>query len=429
MSGYTLIYSVGIGMYKSGYEDTTYEFPNGEKCKTSLFLKAILKTKYRDIKKVILIGTTSSGWNLLIPDGEENTDLWLKTIGECEKNAFCDESKKELETKLSEWYDNIKFEIVIHTNEINEDGVVMVFDKYMDIPCLLEPETDILFDITHGFRSMPLLIFQSLQLKSSYIKDRKVELVYGEYIKEKNTSHVRDLSKYWDYYEINSAIKLFDEKWDGKILAEKIKQEGWETGAKFLERFSEIVECNFSLQLPEALKQLKNALADYNKTGKPKWVTEVHAMLDNIYKKLMKKNNDGDSDAKIIWEYSKLLREKKLITQAVIALQVVVETAIAEKYDPSKKGDYAWFYGYFDTETSKRIDGIGEKYLNKIRNRKENHKMSCDLGQLTRLRNQIAHGGGKDKKGNYPHQASIPGILKPIDNDIKELFTALDKEK
>ena len=436
---YTLITSIGTGTGKAGYKNIVYHFPKYKTYKTSLFLEAIIKTKYRPIKKVILIGTTSSSWDALIPnpDSDEDMKFWDRIVNKCRENAFSDESKKEFESKLSEWYENIKFEISIHTNELIEENVNAVFDKYMEIPDLLEPETNILFDITHGFRSMPLLIFQSLQLNSSKIEDREVELIYAELIYTEDKAIAHNLSEYWNYYEINSAKKQFDEKWNGKILAEKIRQEGWESGAKFLERFSEIVECNFSLQLPinkwesnasggEALKQLKNALDDYNETGKPKWVTEVRDNLNDIYKFLKPKDNENYPVANAVWKYSQLLREKKLITQAVIALQVVVETAIAEKYDPSKIGDYDWFHGYFDANISKRIEGIGEKKLKEIR--KKNNKMSSSLGQLERRRHQIAHGGGKDKNGNYPHQANIPGILKQADYAINELFTALDKE-
>ena len=494
-------------MYKEGsvYRKTTYQFPDKVKeCTTSLFLKAIIETEYwQPIKKVILIGTTSSSWNVLVPDGVENTDLGVKIIDECEKNAFCDESKKELETKLSEWYNNIKFEIAIHTNEVNEANVGMVFNKYMDIPGMLEPETDILFDITHGFRSMPLLIFQSLQLNSSLIKGRKVELVYGEYIKDKEISYVRDLTKYWDYYEISSAIKLFDEKWDGKILAEKIKPY-WESGSKFLLRFTEIVECNFSLQIPEALKQLKNALTDYKETNEHQWVTDVWKRLDNIYKELNQKDSEKYPVAKTVWEYSKLLRDKKMITQAVIALQVVPETAIAEKYNPSKIGDFGWFNGYFDEKKSMKIEGVGDKKLKQkdsenypvaktvweysklLRKKnlitqaiialqvvtetaiaekydptkigdyswfrgyfnvkhsikfkgkgetkldnicKKNYEMKSSLNKLEDQRNQIAHGGWKDKKGKYPNQTDIKLTLQTIDNYIKEFLIALDEEK
>lgn len=428
MEGYTLISSIGTGMYKKegGYRDTVYKFPDGTKYETRIFLKAILETKYHPIKKVILIGTTSSSWDVLIP-AETEKDFWTKIKNECENNVFSDESKNELGKKLSEWNNDIKFEIVVHSNEFNHDNVEKIFAKYLDIPDLIEPETKILFDITHGFRSMPLLIFQSLQLNAVKIYGRKVELIYGEFIEEEKISYVRDLSDYWDYYEISSAIKLFDDKLNGRVLAYKINKY-WEKGYRCLLTLSDIVECNFSLQIRDALKEIKEALKDYNEKGKPQWVNDVRDKLNDIYKKLKQNESENYPLAKTIWEYSKLLRKKNLLTQAIIALQVVTETAIAEKYDPSKIGDFAWFNGYFDNKLSKKVPGEGEKYFKNIRNK--NNFLNPPLNQLEVQRNQIAHGGGIERKtGKYPSQAEIKRTLETIDEAIKELFTALNKEK
>jgi CRISPR-associated DxTHG motif protein len=330
---------------------------------------------------------------------------------------------------LPVWYDAIKFKIMPpHTDKISFAEVEDVFSIYMNLPDELEPGTDILFDITHGFRSMPLLIFQSLQINSSKIQEKNVKLIYGELgtpIDGKKTSYVRDLSKYWEYYEITAAKKLFEEKFDGKPLAEKLRPY-WENGAKWLVRFGEIVECNFSLQMSEALKQLKNTLKDYDEKQKPQWVNDVRNDLDVIYKKLTGDTQKNYPVARIVWEFSKLLQEKGLITQAVIVLQIVVETAVAERYDPSQIGNYNWFNGYTEYIEGRlqRNPGAGHDYLEKIR--KLNNTMNINLLKIERLRNQIAHGGGKDKRGNCPHQANIPGILKLGNAAILKLFELLD---
>jgi len=60
---------------------------------------------------------------------------------------------------------------------------------------------------------------------------------------------------------------------------------------------------------------------------------------------------------------------------------------------------------------------------------KKNHKLGISLGQLEGIRNRIAHGGGKDKKGNFLHRTSINGVLKSIDNAIQELFGILDNSR
>jgi hypothetical protein len=146
-------------------------------------------------------------------------------------------------------------------------------------------------------------------------------------------------------------------------------------------------------------------------------------MLDEINEKIKPNEKEPYRVATTVWNYSRLLRKKKLITHAVIALQVVIETIITEEYDYTKIGDYGWFNGYFDKKESKKIEGIGDTRLKEVY--KKNHKLGSKLGQLEGLRNQIAHGGGKDRKGNYPHQANINGILKSIDDDIQELINEL----
>jgi CRISPR-associated Csx2 family protein len=441
MSGYTLITSIGTGMYKKinkdkkdgseekeKYIDTVYQFPDGKKQPpTNIFLKAILEAEYwTPIKKVILVGTTSSSWDVLIP---YKTDFWRKVLDECKMNAFSDESKNELELKLSELYNNIKFEIVVHTNEFTEENVLTVFNKYLDIPKLIEPETKILFDITHGFRSMPLLILQSLQVNASKIYGRKVVLIYGEFIDKEKISLVRDLSEYWEYYEISLAIKMFEDKLNGKVLAKKIERY-WKKGSECLIKLSDIVECNFSLQICEVLKDIKDALKDYSEEGKLLWVNDVRERLDKIYKELQTYSHENYPIAKTVWKYSKLLRTKNLVTQAVIALQVVVETSIAEKYaknDPSKIGDYSWYNGYFNKKKSIKVNGIGETKLNNIC--KKNKELGDTLDELEIQRNNIAHGGGKNKKGKYPNLTDVKLLLQKIDHYIMELFTILDKEK
>ena len=421
MNGYTLISCIGTGMYKDGYRKTIYRFSDGKEHKTSLFLEAILETGYRQIKKVILVGTKTSGWHKLIVDQGENETLFKKLREECEnkKKGIGEDSKYELELKLRESYNNIPFKIIAHTDKLDQENVESVFSDYGKISYYLEPNTDILFDISHGFRSMPLLVFQSLQLNAMKIYRRRVELIYGEYIQDEDVSYVRDLSKYWDYYEISSAIRLFKEKFDGKLLAKKVKP-FWENGADILDRLSEIVECNYSLQMPEALDQLKDALDNFSNPENLLWVTDVKSMLAEIFERLrMKQSEEKYPVAKIVWEFSKLLHKKDLITQAVIAKQVVVETAMTEKLDPSKIGDYDWFRSGNPSSL-----GLKENAFQQLRELRKNNQKLKILGHLEYLRNQVAHGGKKKENEDY-NQEYIKGKLKSIDNAIKELFTVL----
>ena len=56
MTEYTLITSIGTGMYKKegGYRETTYKFNDNKTYTTNLFYEAILKSNFKPIKKLFL---------------------------------------------------------------------------------------------------------------------------------------------------------------------------------------------------------------------------------------------------------------------------------------------------------------------------------------------------------------------------------------
>jgi CRISPR-associated Csx2 family protein len=419
MKEYTLIASLGTGMYKDegGYQKTKYQFTDGKVYETSLLLKAILETGTWPIKKVILIGTRTSSWDILIPDDGE-ADLWF-TIKEACKNepGISQASIDELEKKLPHWYHNIPFVLKVHTPKLDAVNAEAIFTVYMTISGELAPDTDVLFDITHGFRSMPILIYQALQLDSSKLQNRGINLIYGELIDKEKISYVRDLSKYWDFYEITAAKQRFTSRFDGKVLAEKIKPY-WESGAKCLVRFSEIVECNYSLQIPDLLKQIRNAIEKFNtgESGVSQWVIDVKDELAGVLRTLYVSGDDPLVRGKTLRAYARLLEEKGLITQGVIALQIAIETAVIEKCGGSNYiGDYKWWQEH------------GKIYFSNIK--QKSSSMSISLQKIENLRNQIAHGGAKDRNsGEYPHLENLPTILKNGNRAADTFFALLEED-
>ena len=137
-------------------------------------------------------------------------------------------------------------------------------------------------------------------------------------------------------------------------------------------------------------------------------------------------NRFWNNNHQVVLEYQSPVNTAKinlhqLNVQAVITLQVAVETCIAEKYGSEDSiGNYEWWQ-----ET-------GRKELNKLKfpNNHEygsNNKkqIGLPLNNLENFRNQIAHGGGKNKAGNFPQAANIPGIYESGIRGIKNLFELL----
>ena len=137
--------------------------------------------------------------------------------------------------------------------------------------------------------------------------------------------------------------------------------------------------------------------------------TKGKGIVAGIYQRLHK-----DTLPEMLYAYSQLLEEKGLITQAVIALQVCAETAIVQKYaSDAYIGDYDWWKDYGRDLYKKLI--------------KDNRLY--DLYQLENLRNEIAHGGARDKETKkYPSPESYPRIVKKGSAAVVTLFKILKEE-
>ena len=400
---YTLISFVGTGIKKDGeYQSTKYVFPDKKEFETKKFAEALLGQNYRNFSKVIFVGTTTSAWEMF---SEGNDDLCMKLMEARSNRSFSDELKKELECYLSE---KLQIPVVIkyHTDKIDEDTSLEIFNLYSSIVPEIT-DKNVLVDITHSFRSMPILLYQAMQFSvSQNEKIKNVELVYGEYTSDKKCSYVRNLTSYWKYSQITNVISIFEEKLDGFVLADLIEKE-WESGSKAIKRFSEIVQTNFCLQIVEVYKQLRNSLKKYPENA-PAYLDKVKNSVEKICRLI---NAENKKLSLSLYEFSKFLYEHKLNIQAVICLQVAVEGAICERFaSENQLGNYDWWKDY------------GQNELRKIES--ENKKdLKIPLTNLEYFRNQVAHGGARNKDGNFPNAANIPSIyesgLRGFENLIK----------
>lgn len=399
--GYTLIASIGTGIANGnkGYRKTNYVFPDGKEFETNIFFESIINTKYKEIEKIILIGTITSSWDMLVEDDE---DLFIEVGTAKDDKCLNKEIFTKIEKHIFEKY-NIPTFIKCHTDELSLETSLEVFNLYNSI--IPEISSDgVLLDITHGFRSMPVLLYQTLQFSvSQNPKIKDVEIVYGEFIKAEDKSFVRNLSSYWKFSQIKDALSLFTEKLDGFKLAQLIHKE-WEKGSKAISRFSEIVQTNFALQINDVLRQLKNAVNVYPQHA-PRWLDDVKRVVEQIIKII-----DKSTLSSSLFSYAKFLYEKKLNIQAIIALQVCVETFICEKENEIENiGNYDWW------------QSTGKEYLRKIKS-EDFQNIGKPLNNLEFFRNQIAHGGALNKDGNFPKASNIPNIFESAKRGVENLL-------
>ena len=395
----TLITLLGTGKYQNGgYEKTTYCFNNGKEFTTSLFLNAILDND-PSITDVFIIGTSTTGWDVLC---EQDEAAWLKVKDECEGESGLQPDSHELITNvLKDRYPMVNFAIKVHTHALGRDTAGEVFNTYVDtVREAADSCQRLVVDITHGFRSMPLLLWQALQLESDSLDD--ISILYGEYIKPEKVSRVRDLSAYWRFSEIAKAQQAFLKRLDGFAIADFIEHD-WPEGAKAIRKLSGIVLANFALQVPGTLRQIANALESIQQNV-PAWVAATHAQLNKFHNRLASMG----SEHVIVLEYAKVLAEYKLYTQAVIAQQVAVEMFVAgDQY-----GDYDWW------------QSNGRAWLKEMKKQLSRQHNEA-LSRLEELRNQIAHGGYNNKYGGqgFPNFENIEPTMRRTFPAIEALFT------
>lgn len=412
MNEYTLITLVGTGMYKKqgGYQKTTYIFEDNRQYETKLFYEAILKSNYKPIKKLIFVGTYTSAWDKLI---DENSDeqLWTNVYAQVDSTGVYADSdlvpliQEHLKKRFS-----VEVEIFIHTNKIDFDTTENIFNVYSSIIPFIEKDNNILFDITHGFRSMPILMYQALQFASSGKDNLKnVEIIYGEFIPNSTNSYVRNLSNYWHYARITEAISIFKSKLDGSILAPLLEKQ-YESYSKVIKSISNMVHTNFSLQIIEVLKQIKNVLKEAYDIP-PFWFSEINSFLEHFYKKIY----SNKSDSRILYNYANYLYENKLNTQAIISLQLAVETACAEKSDKPKenKGNYNYWQNQGKYLKKRKLSGQSE--------------IQYHLHILEVYRNQIAHGGARDKNTEaFPSADGVTKNFRSLADHVNKFLLLLD---
>lgn len=412
---YTLIASIGTGMYDrsrnddTGYRQTTYHFSNGKEIVSRLFVSSILESNCWDINQVILIGTRTSSWDALLSNyceaNDEYGNLWLSLISECEQSGsggVSDENLNELCTLLQNIH-GIPFIIRVHGSVIDKEMLPEIFPIYKELPKLMVEHNKILLDITHGFRSMPMFLYQSLRFLSTPVLVENVEIIYGEYIPGKCVSVVRDLSLFWELSEASEAFESFKTSLSGEALADLV-QPWWPSGANWMRGFSSLVKTNYVLQVQESINQLGNALKKIQPDSLVMWRNEVVSECRFIYGRFRHCSCISEK----ILEFSRLLEEKSLLTQTIISLQIAVETRVIEsKFNRDRIGDY-WYWN----------EQSGPKeFLNQFQSESKVYA----LRGLEHERNRIAHGGGNE---GWKAQPTSNGIIKK--KNLKQYRDAVD---
>jgi len=179
-----LISLIGKGKQSSGvrgYEKASYYFKyTGERIDTSLFGSAVYKTLLKqgcEVDKWLIFGTQNSNWSdvLFAVDAahqDEFTELYCKVYDE-ENKGISDSTLDEWQVALCRRVPGIR---LIKVDPL--DYKVYINHMLQEMP---DKNVDVVLDITHGFRHMPVIIAFSMMLLK-YLKNiTNISMYYGAF--------------------------------------------------------------------------------------------------------------------------------------------------------------------------------------------------------------------------------------------------------
>jgi CRISPR-associated DxTHG motif protein len=423
--GYTFFTLLGTGQFEGNdssgadvkYLKARYDFGNNVIIEDKILLNAVLRSHKWDIEKIVIVGTITSCWDALIDEQDrvgDCLDFWFELYTNCScktelnKKGISKEQSKRLETYLSNLY-QIPVVLFAHEDQVDERTIADISHLYYSLYMERYAKTKVLLDITHGFRSMGTLLFQTFQLHSSELKNGDFELFYAEFHKGK-ISPIRNLTKYWEISELNRQLYSFQTSLRGEKLAVTLEP-FWKEGAECIRLLSYVVRMDYVMQINKLVGKIKGACDRFKPIGKPDWVINLKDELFSMVKRL---NKTMPYDKYVA--FSKLLYEKGLLTQAVIALTAALETRVLYDCYGSEPETHV---GSYDDWMN-----FGWNHLNCCLEGKAELKKKVSV--LRDVRNAIAH-AAQEKWNEMPKCESIDYLK--LQDTVLEVFAVFDRVK
>jgi CRISPR-associated DxTHG motif protein len=320
--------------------------------------------------------------------------------------------------RAGQWQDlHQKLQGHTHTVEIdipdgkNEAELWEIFEAISEV---VQEGDEIAFDITHGFRSLPMIALLTIAYLKQ-VKGVKVQhVVYGVYERDNPMAPILDLTPFADLLDWLAAAKIFTATGDSSELGQLI-QEIQDDAYRNREAYGE--------NLPRALKNFGAALAEVSddlllarvsnlpksvrklaerqsaaNTEVPQWARQLTLLLDKIAAAYAPFQDDSlPTQAKLIRWY---LNHNHIVQAMTLAREWVVS-------------DYA------RQKSLSRDDAEDE--LNQRANNQESDELVQLWSSIRNIRNDLAHCGFSRAEGQVLSATSIRQNAEEVVKQIERL--------
>lgn len=250
------------GKAKREYEPACYRL--GDKEVSTSFMAKAMK-EFVEPDKIFLIGTPHSMWEDVYRKFANHPDenVWTEIGDWCEKADVDTPAeglphKEDIEAAIGNGARIFLIRYGINEEQIQQNiNIILGLREYLKY---LTDGDEIVVDITHSFRSLPLLIMQ-LILYLKQIGSPKVKVTHVYY----GMLEVKQKLGYAPVVDISSMISLsdwitgaFTFKLNGssKQAAELLEKEGGKSAASLLDKFSSVLSLNDMGQLQKQVQEL-----------------------------------------------------------------------------------------------------------------------------------------------------------------------------
>lgn len=256
---HTLITFLGKGQKQDGgYRQATYQFPGGNQRTSPYFGLALLEelsTSIAPVDHLLVLGTASSIWDALLSDEMEDSDLWIDLSGRVEKGTVDDTllSHVASDVQQSMHKRQLTGKVTLRTIPFarNDREQTTILQQMAD--CVSGGDL-VSLDITHGFRSLPMLGLVSAMFLKQLKHARIGGIYYGALeMAESGITPVIRLDGLLSLLEWLGAISAFRASGDYGVFAPVVHDDAAQHAllqAGFLEK---------TLNITQARKHLREA--------------------------------------------------------------------------------------------------------------------------------------------------------------------------
>jgi len=393
------------------YDLVNYEFDDGTVINSPLIAHAL--EEYYNVELTILIGTTKSMWEEVYGD-ERDGDFYCHLMEVC-KNASNATSEVDFRNDADRIEKELSGKLKIHLIKygINHDEIITNIKEIMNLDNDLCDGDELIVDITHSFRSLPLILMNSIiYLRLFSQKHISISnIVYG--MKENNEARIVELNDVLYLNEWLTAAYSFKSYGRAEQVAELLKDENNKAAASLIKDFSNVINLSYLSGFAPISKRLKSL---NNSDWSPMAQLVIPQVIDDFTRSFpsgMPLYKQQYNVAK--WQYEKgnYGLSYMSLTEAIVSL--VAEISYKERDQTKSKEE---FVSDFDVR-----DKMKSEYLIKNCANLNKHKEERNFYlSINKIRNTIAH-------SSMQAGMNTTSLIKSLKEKIDEFNRLIDTNK